>query len=50
MKPADDKRAEDDLANTSARFRLKMTPDGQLVPEIVPADEDTTPEEPSVQH
>ncbi len=50
MKPADDKQAEDDLANTSARFRLKMTPDGQLVPEIVPVDEDSTQGEPSAQH
>lgn len=24
--------------SASARFRLKMTPDGQLVPEIVPVD------------
>lgn len=26
--------------SASARFRLKMTADGQLVPEIVPIDED----------
>ena len=28
--------------SASARFRLKMTADGQLVPEIVPVEEDAT--------
>jgi len=41
---ADDDRAphDDAYASTSARFRLKMTPDGQLVPEIVPVGDDAT--------
>jgi len=28
--------------SASARFRLRMTADGQLIPEIVPIEEDTS--------
>lgn len=37
---ADDPRESDDQTSpsASARFRLKMTPDGQLIPVIVPVD------------
>ncbi len=31
---------DDDLPSASARFRLKMNAFGDLVPEIVPVDED----------
>lgn len=31
---------EDMAPSASARFRLKMGPDGQLIPVIVPIDED----------
>lgn len=53
MKPAsvvDDKRAseEDELPSTSARFRLKMTADGQLVPEIIPVDDDALRDDPAL--
>ena len=46
---AEDKSVEEDdaMPSTSARFRLKMTADGQLVPEIIPVGEDATREDPA---